>query len=193
MESPEQSESWSNLFSSYCSFLGCTWYWIGRISGHFLPYSFILKTFSINKTCIHFWSLFHSYFRHIEEVLKKGLFLETTSCLFNSFLFFMINTSLLAFSGRRQFPVPVQTFLAVLNSLSEATELGGLDRYFSTIFFSGKNDAKFFFHGRIESSDLKMRRKVKYLSNSAWKYVRFCLMTGFLILLLKQEKLEYWI
>ena len=63
----------------------------------FLPYSFILKTFSINKTCIHFWSLFHSYFRHIEEVLKKGLFLETTSCLFNSFLFFMINTSLLAF------------------------------------------------------------------------------------------------
>ena len=71
----------------------------------------------------------------------------------------MMKTSLLAFSGRRRFQVSVQTFPAVLKSLSEGTELGGLDEYFSAIFFDGENDAKFFFHRRIGSSGLAIRGK----------------------------------
>ena len=82
----------------------------------------------------------------------------------------------------------VHTFPAVLNSLSEATELGGLERYFSTNFFNGKNEATFFFHQSIGSSDLAIRGTAKYLSNSAWKNVLRCLLDGFLFLPLKQGK-----
>ena len=58
---------------------------------------FLLKTFSINKTCLHFWSLFHSYFLHMEKVLKKSLYMFC--CNFICLLFLILNSFSSRISG----------------------------------------------------------------------------------------------
>ena len=90
-------------------------------------------------------------------------------------LFLFMKMSRSAFSGRSRFLKSVHTKPAVLNWRSDATELGGADRYFRTNGFSEVKRAMFFFHHSIGHSERPMGGTWRYFSTSAVKKFFLCL------------------